>query len=172
MDDTLRYFFSALFQGFAALIALGAMYLFHHLNKIDRDKAEIIYKLNPYGQSVSKENRDYINLQGIVSYLEVKILPSKKDIPDYDIVRSFIEQHKTLQVEEAQLQKFLPSLSSNTIAILIISLICLFLVGYNQYLDNVLACVGVFSIILSIRILLTIKKVIKAVVEEGDVTML
>ena len=52
MEDTLRYFFSAVFQGFAAIITLGIMFYLYYLDKF-RNRIEDIesifqgFKPNP-----------------------------------------------------------------------------------------------------------------------------
>ncbi len=61
---------------------------------------------------------------------------------------------------ENKIKNLLPILLRGTIIILIISLVSLFLTGYNNYLDYLLDGCGILIIILSIKYLLLIKKII------------
>ncbi len=42
MEETLRYFFSAVFQGFAAIITLGAMYFLYFFDNIKKQKIGLL----------------------------------------------------------------------------------------------------------------------------------
>ena len=66
MEDTLRYFYSSVFQGFAAIITLGAMYFLYFFDKTNSQKKDLINKLNSYGNYASYENKDYITKNGII----------------------------------------------------------------------------------------------------------
>ncbi len=172
MEDTLRYFYSSVFQGFAALITLGAMYYLYFFDKTDSQKKDLIEKLKSHGDYANYENRDYIIKYGIITYLEEKLLPLKKDIPQYDTVRFIVESYKKLQTAESQIKNYLPILLKKSITVLITSLICLFLIGYNLYLDYVLMVAGVIVIILSIDLLLSIKKLILVIICGYDYSLL
>ncbi len=71
MEDTLRYYFSAMFQGFAAIIALGAMYFLYFFDKVENQKKEIALKLKGFERIVPGSN-DSILIHGIVKYLKKK----------------------------------------------------------------------------------------------------
>ena len=66
MEETLRYYFSAMFQGFAAIIALGAMYFLYFFEKIENQKKEIILELKPFAETGFK---DYIQKYGLLNML-------------------------------------------------------------------------------------------------------
>ena len=166
MEDTLRYFFSAMFQGFAALIALGAMYFLYFFDKLESQKRTI--------EEVLKQPTDRMNLdpetkiallKDIVKCWEQKILPGREETTGYDYERKLVNDYGTLISRRTEVKNYLSNLLKKTILILIISLISLFLIGFYDWLDNILAIVGVISILLSIHILLLIKKIISKIMQ-------
>jgi len=161
MEDTLRYYFSTLFQGFAAVITLGAMYFLYFFDRIESQKKEIIGKLNIH---YTNTEREFILIHGIVDYVKQKLLPLKKDIPQYDYERTLVNKFDSLLAVNTNIQNYLPKLLKQTISILIISLVSLFIVGYNIYLNYALVLVGVVCLFLSIKLLLLIKKVVLEII--------
>lgn len=159
MEDTLRYYFSAMFQGFAAIITLGAMYFIYFFDKIESKKDNIIDKLKPYAET-EIANRDFTIRNGIIECVKQKVLPLKKDIPQYDTARYLVSKYDALIESENNVKKYLSIMLRKTTTILILSLSSLFIIGYNDYLNYSLIFVGIISLILSIKILLLIKSII------------
>lgn len=159
MQDTLRYFFSAMFQGFAAIIALGAMYFIYFFDKIKSQKDKIIDKLEPYAK-VNSANRDFTIRNGIIECVKQKVLPLHKDNPGFDTARYLVKEHDSLIERELNIKKYLSVFLKKTITTLILSLCSLFVIGYNDYLNYFLILVGIISLIISIKILLLIKSII------------
>ena len=163
MEDTLRYFFSAVFQGFAAIITLGAMYFLYFFERIELSKKNIIDKLTPYENETGY--KDYIIQNGVIEYLKNILLPKKVDNPAYEMPRKLLKKYEALTATELKIKSYLPQLLRGTISILILSLISLFLIGYNNILNYCLAVVGIVVIILSIKYLFMIKKVILEIIK-------
>jgi len=159
MEDTLRYFFSAMFQGFAAIITLGAMYFLYFLDKIESQKNNIIDKLKPYAE-VETTNRDFTIRNGIIECVKQKVLPLKIDVPQYDTARYLINKYDSFIEKELNTKKYLSILLKKTITILILSLCSLFLIGYNNYLNYFLLLVGIISLFISIKVLVLVKNII------------
>ncbi len=158
MEDTLRYFFSVIFQGFAAIITLGAMYFLFFFEKNENQKKIILYELEKYKDVVPGQT-EFIILNGIVEYIKQKVLPIKKGAA-YDTLRELMKKYNLLLETESKIKNYLPSLLKGTISILILSFISLFLVGYYNYLNYFLFIIGIIVIFLSIKYLLRIKKII------------
>ena len=163
MEDTLRYYFSAMFQGFAAIIALGAMYFLYFFDKVENQKKEIALKLKGF-ERIEPGSNDSILIHGIVKYVKEEILPKKVNIPQYDSTRELIRKYDTLEETERKIKGYLPRLLKGTVTILIISLTSTFLIGYNLYLNYFLVFVGTIALVLSIKYLLLIKKIILEII--------
>ena len=72
MEDTLRYFFSSLFQGFAAIVTLGAMYFLYFFDKIESKKNQVLERLKVFEGMEGASGREYIIRNGIMKYLKEK----------------------------------------------------------------------------------------------------
>ncbi len=163
MEDTLRYYFSAMFQGFAAIITLGAMYFLYFFDKNELLKNNIIEKLKPYAES-EIANRDFTIRNGIIECVKQRILPTKIDNPLYDTARYLIQKYDLLVDKEIKIKNYLHTLLKNTIVILILSLTSLFLIGYCNLINIILLFVGIISLILSVNILLKVKNIITEII--------
>ena len=165
MEDTLRYFFSSLFQGFAAIVTLGAMYFLYFFDKIESKKNQVLERLKVFEGMEGASGREYIIRNGIMKYLKEKYIPQHKaDVSPYsfniNVLLFLVDKFDSLEAKENNIRALLPKLLTNAIKILITSIICLFLTGYNLYLNYFLTLIGIYLIVLSIQYLFLIKKTI------------
>lgn len=161
MEDTLRYFFSAIFQGFSAIVALAAMYFLYFFENTRNIKNEIIMKLQEFVGNKRKADRI-----GLIQYFKEEVLSRKADNESYNQIDFLVSKHDKLVNKESSVKSKLAILLKNVLIILFISMISLFLVGYNSYLDYLLVIAGVILIIFSIKYLLLIKKTILTIIED------
>jgi hypothetical protein len=147
MEDTLRYFFSATFQGVAAIISLGAMFFIYYLDKIDKKKLEIekflVKQFNP--SYTDKE----ISEMGIINYTK-QHLHKYEDVEKPEKQTVFKNKLNELEQINANIITHLPNILRLSISILLISLLSLFTIGYNSFIDLSLFIIGIELIILSV----------------------
>jgi hypothetical protein len=159
--DTLRYFFSAIFQGFAALIALGAMFFFYFRQSVEREMDNLKNEMRNYFNINLPKIRAEIDIEGIVLYVK-KYLKSKKGSEDYNIkiLSKHLNRYDYLDETMSGFTIKIPEILNMTIQILIISMIGLFFVGYSVIIDSILVIIGAYLIIISIKNLFTIESFI------------
>jgi hypothetical protein len=78
MENTLLYFFSALFQGFAAIITLGSMFYLYFIEHLNEQKAKIEEELkrqfNP-----QRDVQNTLIVRGIIEYCRGELPNLKKN---------------------------------------------------------------------------------------------
>lgn len=165
MEDTLRYFFSAMFQGFAALIALGAMFYLYYkeisFNKMQNLENELRKFLNVNNDlNVNAK----IDSEGIESYTQ-NHLNGHKQFERRNTVEVLFDNYKNTKRKREKVKFKLPRILNYTIIILIVSITSLFLVDYNYILDKIILMIGILLIIFSIITLIMIKKFILTIIK-------
>jgi len=154
MEDTLRYFFSALFQGFAAIITLGIMFYLYYLDKQSRKVDEIEKELSiyiPSGLSAEAIERYNFFLEfGIIAYVKEYLIKRQLASSQYFHFQKRIEIFDSITEQKKVLSEKLKLLFKISRTILIGSLISLFLVGYFNWLNIILAVDGLILIVLTI----------------------
>lgn len=161
MENTLHYFFSALFQGFAAIIALGSMFYLYFLQHFNSQKSNIESELKrQYNQERGILNEIYI--KGIIEYCREELSRNEKDKINLRLntMRELIQKHDTLCNFYDNVKNLIPKILNTTLIILILSLVSLFLVGYSWVLNYILLILGIILIGLSIYNLINVKNII------------
>ena len=160
MEDTLRYFFSALFQGFAALIALGAMFYLYfkelsinRMNQIEKELRKFINVLNNLNVDAK------IDSQGIELYTD-NHLEKNNQFDRREIVIKLNANYKSIKKKINGVENILPFILRNTFIILITSIISLLLIGYHCLINYMLLIIGVIIVIFSIITLIKMKSFI------------
>ena len=160
MEDTLRYFFSALFQGFAALIALGAMFYLYFkelsINRTNQIEKELRKFLNVHN---SLDTDAKIDSQGIELFVDNQ-LKSNNQIDRREIVVKLNANYKSIKQKINGVENILPDILRNTFIILIISIISLLLTGYYYVINYILLIIGVIIVVFSIITLIKMKEFI------------
>ena len=153
--DTLRWFFSSVFQGFAAIITLGAMFYLYFFEKSERHKSDqenriwVIFK-RIYS---SVEINPVIYKKGFVNYLTNDFLPEHENETGNNALNSIkelTELYNALEEREILLKDYVFRLLKKSVVILSISLIALLLIGFNSYINIALLPVAVIIVVLSI----------------------
>jgi len=150
MVDTLRYFFSAVFQGFAAIITLGIMFYLYYLDKINKKLDDIDSSFSGHNPRSGSEDDYYVKEHGITLFVKNKILPLKVNVETYDYTRQIVSLYEKIIKQKDKLNRKLLSLFKIAVAIILISLISLFCVGYFGWLNNILFFSGILNIFLSL----------------------
>ncbi len=166
MEETLRYFFSAVFQGYAAIIALGSMFYISYLDRIRNSKNMIADKLANEVTGDKRVADAKIFEHSIIKFVEDRILPTI-DInqKDFEFWKLGVHRFRTLEKKENELKKKLPTIIILTLIILTVSLISLFLVGICVFLNSLLTVVGGIIVILSILYFYKLKQIIYSTLE-------
>lgn len=137
MEDTLRYFFSAIFQGMAALFTLGSMFYISFLEKLDNKKKDMNNRADKYFRPADHEGfSKTITKSTIDNIVEYYIPLQKQNNKGTDPILVSLADEYTVLIEKQQLikQKIKPVIK-NSIIVLLISMICLFTVGYSEFLN-------------------------------------
>lgn len=161
METTLQYFFSALFQGFAAVIALGSMFYLYFLQYFNSMKGNIENELKrQYNQDRNILNDIYI--KGIIEYCREELRTKEEDIINLRLntMRELLKNYDNLCNFYDNVKELIPKLLNTSVIILIVSLVSLFLMGYNSLLNYFLFILGIILIGLSIYNLINVKNII------------
>ena len=153
MEDTLRYFFSAVFQGFAAIITLGIMFYLYYMDKQSRkideiEKELLIFKPDRLSDKSGEKINYYIE-HGIFKYASHFLLPPLIEAKPMHQIVVAMKKYDSIIKQKDSLSKDLKRLFRIATLILIVSLISLFMVGYYLWLNLVLFVIGIFTIVLS-----------------------
>lgn len=150
MEDTLRYFFSAVFQGFAAVITLGIMFYLYYMDRINKKLEEIESSFSGFESSPGSDNDLYIKEHGLVSFVKEKLLPLKLNVPTYDNFRRLVAMYDDKINQKEKLKTKLLVLFKLAVSIILISLISLFCVGYYSWANTMLFISGLVCLFLSV----------------------
>ena len=171
MEDTLRYFFSAVFQGFAAIVTLGIMfYLYYMDNQIrkldDIEKILSVFKPDRLTNN-SEEKINYYVEYGIFEYAKSFLLPPLVEKnPTHQIVIT-LNRYNVIVKQNKLLSDQLKRLFKIAILILILSLLSLFTVGYFQWLNIILFFIGIILIVLSVIFFTYLFKFSKIIIDQA-----
>jgi len=140
--DTLRYFFSSVFQGYAAIFALGGMFYIYNSDKIDtkltklEDKAEFmiqsyhLYSNNPLTDQL------YITTHGVFQYVKDNIINEPngkfKGYACYEYLEKSMLIHQLLRTSVKKVQKTQFHLMKLSIVFLFVSLFTLLFIQFNN----------------------------------------
>lgn len=164
-ENTLLYFYSAVFQGFAALLTLGSMFYLYftetYQNQIERIEEELKRQYN--------QQRDVLNaiyMEGIIQYSrkEVKRHDDQEN-PRLNTMRDLIQHYDKISETNMHIKNKIPTILNFSIIILSISLLALFSIGYNPSINTILFFVGIILIIFSFYNLIKIKNVITLILK-------
>lgn len=154
MEDTLRYFFSAVFQGFAAIITLGIMFYIYYIDKQSRKIDEIEKKLmifEPNLQTANYEEKiNYYVEHGIFKYASHYLLPPLIEAKPMHQIVVAMKKYDLIIKQKEFLSKKIKELFKIATLILIVSLVSLFMIGYYQWLSIALFIIGIITILLCI----------------------
>lgn len=161
--DTLRWFFSSVFQGFAAIITLGAMFYLYFFEKSERHKSDHEERIWQIFRRIytSIETNPEIYTKGFMNYLTNDFLPERgKETGNNALnsIKELTELFNKLEEREILLKDYVYRLLKKSVVILAISLIALLLVGFNSYLNIALLPVAVLIVILSLMYFSKIKE--------------
>ena len=137
MVDTLRYFFSAIFQGMAALFTLGSMFYISFLEKLENGKKDINNRADKYFHPADHEGVSGTVTKSTIEYIIEIYIPrviSKGNAVD-KALSSLESEYKTLTGKEKLIKQKIKPIILDAIIILLISMICLFTVGYSEFLN-------------------------------------
>lgn len=167
MNSTLLYFFSAVFQGFAAIITLGSMFYLYYINKF-YDKYEWI--LNELRRQFIDQRAvmNEIESKGVILYCKEHVENVKKNNWDSDTsyIQTRLNEYDILQNKHNLIKKYVPSILYLTMIILVVSLVSLFLIDISNRLNKILFWIGVMTGILSIVDFMIIIRLIKQIIED------
>lgn len=159
MEDTLRYFFSAIFQGIAAILTLGAMFYMNYQDKAKSRIDELVNFTRTF-YSIPSEYRKVHSKSNIVEILKTHYENEKKDREIFYTAYEVINEYDGITSKLQDIKNIIPFLLVKGITLLIISSISLFAVGYHEYLNFVLFGTGLYSLFLIYKFLQNLEQII------------
>lgn len=160
METTLLYFFSAIFQGIAAILTLGAMFYMNYLDKTKSRIAELEKEVNRIYQPGGIDILDKILKSNIIEVMRDHYLPLHKDQTSYNHHRSIVQEYETITKKLEEIKNLLPSLIILGILLLIFSSVGLFFVGYNVKLNELLFLFGILILVMTCTFLMNLLSII------------
>jgi hypothetical protein len=164
MVDTLRYFFSSVFQGYAAITTLGIMFYLYYLDKVRKSLEDIESSFSGYKPSSGTEEDFYVKEHGLTLFVKNKVLPLKVNIPAYDYVRQLVALYEEKIEHKDSFNRKLLRLFKIAVLILLVFLISLFCIGYYEWLNNILFFSGILDILLSFVFFVMLYSFIKDII--------
>lgn len=153
MEDTLRYFFSAIFQGIAAILTLGSMFYLSYLEKINSRIQNLIIETNKIYFPPKKAIVEILG-SDIIQHLKKNYLPTMDQKSElFETYCYIISEYEKLKNKKDKLDDKLPGILMFGLLILILSTICLFSIGYYDWLNIAVFVIGVFTTILTLSFL-------------------
>ena len=167
MENAMLYFFSAIFQGFAALLTLGVMFYLYYQNKTNERKmwieSELRRQFNP-----SKQVLNEIEMKTVVEYCRenyVKRL-DLENASNWDIfVKTKVDEYDRIMKKKVNIERQINPLLSLTIVILIYSMLSLLIIGYSSPSKIPLIIMGLMAIIVSVIVLSMITRLINKIIK-------
>ena len=149
MEDTLRYFFSTIFQGIAAILTLGAMFYMNYNEKTKTRIVELIHQTNRiYSPSNSEASQIALKTNLIVAMRD-SFLSSKKDNPAYELHFQIVAEYNEINKKLEKIKVIMPSLIFQGVVLLMLSSFSLFGVGYSKEINDSLFIVGILVLIIT-----------------------
>jgi len=162
------YFFSAIFQGFAALLTLGVMFYLYYMNKVNENIMWIESELRRQFNA----SKDLINKIELITFVEycrkeyVSKLGEAK-ASEWDLfIKTKVDEYDKINKKKEKIRKKIPIILYMTISILIVSMISLLGIGYLKGESNILFGIGIFTVIISIIDLIIIINLIKSILKD------
>jgi len=167
METAMLYFFSAIFQGFAALLTLGVMFYLYYMNKVNENIMWIESELRRQFNA----SKDLINKIELITFVEycrkeyVSKLGEAK-ASEWDLfIKTKVDEYDKINKKKEKIRKKIPIILYMTISILIVSMISLLGIGYLKGESNILFGIGIFTVIISIIDLIIIINLIKSILK-------
>lgn len=171
ITNTLRYFYSAVFQGFAALITLGGMFYIFFKQFVDSNKDKLENRMQDQikGNYINGKVPREFATKDILKYSRKYVEEGKSNLAKqgllYDALKRSIEEYDLINNKLESVKFKIPIILSFTISILMISLISLFSIGYWQWLNITLIGLGIVTISLAVFDLIKIRNLIKEIIK-------
>lgn len=159
MEDTLRYFFSAIFQGIAAILTLGSMFYMNYNDKTKTRIKELEKEVYEFFRPDSKQRNDVIQSNIIEVIIKVFSLPKYEN--EIFLRHNLIAEEYLLIVrKQNEIKKILPAIILQGIILLISSAFGLFNVGYNETFNDILYWMGMIVLLFTFLFLMNLLKLI------------
>ena len=156
-SDTLKYFFSSVFQGFAALITLGAMFFLYYFERMNSRKEDLegkmmeeLWKISNGITNMSNDNRKYLFENGMVRLIEDKLIRNDTGNEKYLPAQILIKDFNYSQNKIKETKRNIPKIVVISFSILGISLFSLILINTSYLVNIVLIIIALIIIIFSI----------------------
>ena len=155
-SDTLRYFYSSVFQGYAAIFTLGGMFYIYYSQQIEMKQTLIkniltntIKRLTWTG--VTKESKIAFNVN-VIDYVEnyfVKEYGINILTPPFNEISALVIAYKSIQSHNTAIKTDIKKIIVLSIFFLLSSLMILYSIDANRLLNSFAAYSGVIIIIVS-----------------------
>jgi hypothetical protein len=163
--ETLRYFYSAMFQGFAAIITLGSMFYLYFSQNINNTIRNIEERL--YNHCIRHWNDpDAIETRGLREFSKFQLDEHVESINiSTTNLKKLYEELEGLDERKIKVKNRLPNILYLSMVILIVSMVSLFFVNNNILSTLILFWIGVGLIIFSVFYLFKVVKFILLILD-------
>jgi len=166
MEDTLRYFFSSIFQGIAAILTLGAMFYMNYLEKVKSRIEELINKTKTM-ISITTVPESIIELeQNMLEVMRHKIEIKKGD-ENYNRHFKILDEYDLLNHKVILVKEIIKPIIFQGIVLLVISGISLFGVGYSNIGNNIAFCFGILILFIMSAFLKNLVAILRITTDIG-----
>jgi hypothetical protein len=156
--DTLRYFYSSLFQGYAAIFSLSGMFFVFYAERMSTILTKTISSLRTiieeYKLVTNETENNYLATMGVFAFINEIYFKKNRNLPsncsyhnsiiaNYNII-NFINGHQIVA------KRKLKRLILFSLLILCVSLVCLFCIGDFENVNLLIYRIGLVLIVISI----------------------
>lgn len=149
MEDTLRYFYSALFQGIATIITLGSMFYLYFLLSINFRKREIVLNLMSLHEIENRRVLRNLLGEGVVNYVRAELVRGIMG-EGTDAAEALIDEYDSLNNKSKEIKTRTRPILVRSMIILILSLGSLISVGHYNLLNQFLFIFAVILVLFTI----------------------
>lgn len=160
MEDTLRYFFSAIFQGIAAILTLGAMFYMNYIDKTRSRISELEKEAHRLYEPGDAKILEIILLTNVIEVMKEHYLKLHEGDERYNYHRQIVKEYEDLTKRQVAIRSIIPYLLLKGIILLLVSSTALFCVGLNDNINSILFFIGLFVLLITFSFLLNLNKVI------------
>lgn len=174
--DTLRYFYSSIFQGYAAIFTLGSMFYIYFSGKVDGLRREMemnalnLVKISGFYPDTNFQEKLFIETVGVFKYMEKYIIPRKEDLqtyPAYTYLSATYDINIVKEGTTTRIKSILKFIVNLSIPILLLSLICLYFIDFKSscIANEIIFYSGIVFLIASVLYFILLGKLIYYCVE-------
>ncbi|GEM_PF-6083266 len=154
--NTMRYFYSAIFQGFSALLALGSMYYLFFKQQYNSELKDLLFEISTC-INFNKKRID-VHKSEILSKAKQKLENVNEE--SNKLLKYYLDKFENLNKRLIKIEALVKSIVNYSVFILIFSVILLLNVGINKIYAVVGYYTGIIIVLIAANIFLKTSEII------------